>query len=198
MKAKGIEVLLMTDRIDEWMIGYLGEYAGKKLRNAAKGDVPLDEADKKKQEEATKAAEPVLKKLKDLLGDRVGEVKVSARLTDSPSCLALSDYEMAPHMARLLREAGQDMPETKPTLEINPQHALVKRVEAKRRSEGEGSGNAAAGTGGDFGRRAAAGSGGVRAADESRVAGRLIHPARSHKKARRVLRAFLWACARRR
>lgn len=130
-KAKGIEVLLMSDRIDEWMIGSLSEYDGKKLKSVAKGDVPLDEADKKKQEEATKEAEPLLKKLKDLLGDRVGEVKVSARLTDSPSCLALSDYEMAPHLARLLREAGQDMPESKPTLEINPAHALVKRVETE-------------------------------------------------------------------
>ncbi|SFK21181.1 molecular chaperone HtpG [Rhodanobacter glycinis] len=130
-KAKDIEVLLMSDRIDEWMIGSLSEYDGKKLKSVAKGDVPLDEADKKKQEEATKEAEPLLKKLKDLLGDRVGDVKVSARLTDSPSCLALSDYEMAPHLARLLREAGQDMPESKPTLEINPAHALVKRVETE-------------------------------------------------------------------
>ena len=130
-KAKDIEVLLMSDRIDEWMIGSLSEYEGKKLKSVAKGEVPLDEADKKKQEEAAKEAEPLLKKLKELLGDRVGEVKVSARLTDSPSCLALSDYEMAPHLARLLREAGQDMPESKPTLEINPQHALVKRVEAE-------------------------------------------------------------------
>ncbi|KZC18245.1 MULTISPECIES: molecular chaperone HtpG [unclassified Rhodanobacter] len=130
-KAKDIEVLLMSDRIDEWMIGSLSEYEGKKLKSVAKGEVPLDEADKKKQEEATKEAEPLLKKLKDLLGDRVGEVKVSARLTDSPSCLALSDYEMAPHLARLLREAGHDMPENKPTLEINPQHALLKRVEAE-------------------------------------------------------------------
>ncbi|MEO5830222.1 MAG: molecular chaperone HtpG, partial [Rhodanobacter sp.] len=130
-KAKGIEVLLMSDRIDEWMIGSLSEYEGKRLKSVAKGEVPLDEADKKKQEEATKEAEPLLKKIKELLGDRVGEVKVSARLTDSPSCLALSDYEMAPHLARLLREAGQDMPDSKPTLEINPQHALVKRVETE-------------------------------------------------------------------
>jgi molecular chaperone HtpG len=130
-KAKDIEVLLMSDRIDEWMIGSLSEYDGKKLKSVAKGDVPLDEAAKKKQEEAAKEAEPLLKKLKDLLGDRVGDVKVSARLTDSPSCLALSDYEMAPHLARLLREAGQEMPESKPTLEINPAHALVKRVETE-------------------------------------------------------------------
>jgi molecular chaperone HtpG len=130
-KAKGIEVLLMFDRIDEWMLGSLAEYEGKKLRNVAKGDVPLDEADKKKQEEAAKAAGPLLKKLKELLGDRVSDVTVSARLTDSPSCLALSDYEMAPHLARLLREAGQELPESKPTLEINPAHALLKRLEGE-------------------------------------------------------------------
>jgi len=130
-KAKGVEVLLMFDRVDEWMLGSLNEYAGKKLRNVAKGELPLDEAGKKQQEEASKAAEPLLKKLKELLGDRVNEVRVSARLTDSPSCLALSDFEMAPHLARLLREAGHEMPESKPTLEINPQHPLLKRVESE-------------------------------------------------------------------
>ncbi len=130
-KAKGTEVLLMSDRIDEWMLGSLSEYSGKKLQNVAKGELPLDEADKKKQEASAKEAEPLVKKLKDLLGDRVGDVRVSARLTDSPSCLALADYEMAPHLARLLREAGHDMPDNKPTLEINPQHALLKRVESE-------------------------------------------------------------------
>ena len=130
-KAKGIEVLLMSDRIDEWMLNSLTEYSGKKLRNVAKGELPLDEADKKQQEEASKAAEPLVLKLKELLGDRVGDVRVSARLTDSPSCLALSDYEMAPHLARLLREAGHDVPAAKPTLEVNPQHPLLKRVEGE-------------------------------------------------------------------
>ena len=130
-KAKDIEVLLMFDRIDEWMLGSLREYGGKKLQNVAKGELPLDEADKLKQDEATQAAGPLLAKLKTLLGDRVGDVRVSARLTDSPSCLALADFDMAPHFARLLREAGQELPESKPTLEINPQHALLKRVEAE-------------------------------------------------------------------
>jgi len=130
-KAKGVEVLLMSDRIDEWMLGSLNEYAGKKLQNVAKGELPLDEADKQRQEEASKAAEPLLHKLKELLGDRVKDVRVSARLTDSPSCLALADSEMAPHLARLLREAGHEMPESKPTLEINPRHALLQRVEAE-------------------------------------------------------------------
>ncbi|WP_407352528.1 molecular chaperone HtpG [Luteimonas sp. R10] len=130
-KAKDIEVLLMSDRIDEWMLGSLRDYGGKTLQHVAKGELPLDAADKLKQDEAAKAAEPLLQKLKGLLGDRVADVKVSARLTDSPSCLALADYEMAPHFVRLLREAGQDVPESKPTLEVNPQHALLKRVEAE-------------------------------------------------------------------
>jgi molecular chaperone HtpG len=134
-KAKGIEVLLMFDRVDEWIMGQFGEYAGKSFRNVAKGELPMDEADKQKQEAATRQAEPLLKKLKDLLGERVVDVKVSARLTDSPACLALSDYELAPHLARLLRETGQDVPESKPTLEINPAHALVQRVESE--SDGE-------------------------------------------------------------
>ena len=127
-RAKGIEVLLMFDRVDEWIMGQFGEYEGKSFRNVAKGELPLDEADKQKQEAVAKEAAPLVKKLKDILGDRVGDVRVSARLTDSPSCLALSDYELAPHLARLLREAGQEVPDSKPTLEINPGHALVKRV----------------------------------------------------------------------
>ncbi|MGH8085667.1 MAG: molecular chaperone HtpG [Lysobacter sp.] len=130
-RAKGIEALLMFDRIDEWMLGYLHEYDGKKLQSVAKGELPLDEAAKQQHEEAAKAAEPLVAKLKELLGDRVNEVRVSARLTDSPSCLALSDFDMAPHFARLMREAGQAMPESKPTLEINPQHDLLKRVAAE-------------------------------------------------------------------
>jgi len=130
-RAKDIEVLLMFDRIDEWMLGSLHEYAGKSLKNVAKGQLPLDEADKAKQEAASKEAAPLVDRIKGLLGERVGDVRVSARLTDSPSCLALADYEMAPHLARLLREAGQDVPESKPTLEINPQHALLARIEGE-------------------------------------------------------------------
>jgi molecular chaperone HtpG len=130
-RAKDIEVLLMSDRIDEWMLGNLHEYAGKSLKHVAKGELPLDEADKAKQEEATKAAAPLLEKLKGLLGDRVEDVRVSARLTDSPSCLAMSEWEMAPHLAHLLRESGQDVPESKPTLEINPAHPLLRQVESE-------------------------------------------------------------------
>ena len=130
-KARDIEVLLMFDRIDEWMLGHLSEYAGKPLKNVAKGELPLDETQKKQQEEAAQAAAPLVEKVKKLLGDRVEDVRVSARLTDSPSCLALSEWEMAPHLARLLREAGQDVPDSKPTLEINPKHALLARIDGE-------------------------------------------------------------------
>ncbi|HEY4293503.1 molecular chaperone HtpG [Luteibacter sp.] len=131
LKAKDIEVLLMSDRVDEWMLGYLTEHGGKRLRNVAKGEFPLDEADKAKQEAAATANAPLLERAKTLLGDRVADVRVSARLTDSPSCLALADFDLAPHLARLLREAGQDVPDSKPVLELNPDHALVKRLAAE-------------------------------------------------------------------
>ncbi|MDH5830864.1 molecular chaperone HtpG [Luteimonas sp. M1R5S18] len=127
-RARGIEVLLMSDRIDEWMLGPLREYAGKPLRHVAKGELPLDEAEKAKQAEAAQAAAPLLERIKGLLGERVEDVRVSARLTDSPACLALAEYEMAPHLARLLREAGQDVPGTRPVLEVNPRHALLQKL----------------------------------------------------------------------
>ncbi|NCT67379.1 MAG: molecular chaperone HtpG [Rhodanobacteraceae bacterium] len=131
LRAKGIEVLLLSDRIDEWMIGYLGEYAGKKLRNAAKGDLDLGQADEEARKKVEAAAQPLLKKLADLLGARVGEVRVSHRLVDSPSCLVLGEHDMALHMQRLLREAGHDMPGGEPILEINPAHPLVRQLEAE-------------------------------------------------------------------
>ncbi|HJT97802.1 MAG TPA: molecular chaperone HtpG, partial [Rhodanobacteraceae bacterium] len=134
LKARDVEVLLLSDRIDEWMIGYLGEYAGKKLRNAAKGDLDAeaaDSAESEKRKEAESAAAGVVDKLKKLLGTRVGDVRVSHRLTDSPSCLVLGEHDMALHMQRLLREAGHDVPATPPVLEINAQHPLVKRIESE-------------------------------------------------------------------
>jgi molecular chaperone HtpG len=114
-------VLLLSDRIDEWMIGYLGEYAGKKLRNAAKGDLDADASDAsatEKRKQAETAAAGVIAKLKAALGDRVGDVRVSHRLTDSPSCLVLGEHDMALHMQRLLREAGHDVPASPPVLEM--------------------------------------------------------------------------------
>ena len=130
-KARDIEVLLMSDRIDEWMLGHLREYAGKPMKHVAKGELPMDEAEKQKLADAAGAAAPLLERIKRLLGERVEDVRVSARLTDSPSCLAMSEWEMAPHLAKLLRDAGQDVPEQKPTLEINPQHALLRRLQGE-------------------------------------------------------------------
>lgn len=130
-RARDIEVLLMSDRIDEWMLGHLREYAGKPMKHVAKGELPLDEAAKQKLADAAGAAAPLLERIKGLLGERVEDVRVSARLTDSPSCLAMSEWEMAPHLAKLLRDAGQDVPEQKPTLEINPQHALLRRLQGE-------------------------------------------------------------------
>jgi molecular chaperone HtpG len=134
LKSRDVEVLLLSDRIDEWMIGYLGEYGGRKLRNAGKGDLDVgkpDEAESGKRKDAEKAAEGVVAKLKALLGERVGDVRVSHRLIDSPSVLVLGEHDMALHMQRLLREAGHEVPASPPVLEINPAHPLVKRIESE-------------------------------------------------------------------
>ena len=130
LRAKGVEVLLLSDRIDEWMIGYLSEYAGKKLRHAGKGDLEtdVDSAETERRQQAADAAQPVVKKLADLLGPRVGEVRVSHRLTESPSCIVLGEHDMALHMQRLLREAGHDVPGSEQVLEINPEHPLVRAL----------------------------------------------------------------------
>ncbi len=126
-KARDIEVLLMYDRIDEWMLGSLREFDGKSLESVARGELPLDDKQKAEQEKAAADAEPMLEKLKSILGDKVDDVRVSARLTDSPSCIVLGQQELAPHLARLLREAGQDVPDSKPVLEVNPAHPLLQR-----------------------------------------------------------------------
>lgn len=136
LRACNVEVLLLHERIDEWMIGYLGEYEGKKLRNIAKGELGAAELgesaeEKAGQEEAAKAAEGLVGKLKAALGERIADVRVSQRLTDSPSCLVLAEHDMALHMQRLLKAAGHDVPAGKPTLEINPKHPLLQRFDAE-------------------------------------------------------------------
>jgi molecular chaperone HtpG len=134
LKARGVEVLLMHERIDDWMSGYLHEYAGKRLRNVAKGEIDLDKLgsaeDKAKHEEAAKAAAPLVDTLKAALGDEVKDVRVSNRLVDSAACLVLDEYEMSMQMQKLMKSLGQDAPAGKPVLEINPDHALLKRLEA--------------------------------------------------------------------
>ncbi|HVF36288.1 MAG TPA: molecular chaperone HtpG [Candidatus Saccharimonadia bacterium] len=131
LKSRGIEVLLMHDRIDEWMVSYLHHHGGKPLRNAAKGELDLgtlgDSADAARLKDAEQAGEPIVAKLKQHLGDRVRDVRVSARLTETPSLLVLGEHDMASHMKRLLQDAGHEVPDSQPILEINPAHGLVRR-----------------------------------------------------------------------
>jgi molecular chaperone HtpG len=132
-RKKGIEVLLLTDRVDEWMLSHLYEFDGKPLQSVAKGSVDLgklqDDEEKKKAEEAASAIKPLLDKLKDALKDKARDVRVTTRLVDSPACLVSEEGDMSGHLARLLKQAGQKAPDSKPVLEINPDHALVKRLD---------------------------------------------------------------------
>ena len=131
-KKKGIEVILMHDRVDEWMMSYLSEYDGKSFVNIAKGELDLgnleDKEEKKKAEKAAKDYEKMLKQMKEGLGDKVKEVRVSTRLTDSPSCLVVEQQDMAVSMQKILKQAGHDLPNIEPILEINVNHPLVKRL----------------------------------------------------------------------
>lgn len=132
-KKKGIEVLLMTDRVDEWALNYLQDFDGTPLQSVAKGAVDLgklqNEEEKKAAEEAAEAFKPVLAKLKDALKDRAEDVRATSRLVDSPACLVVSDSGMSLQLARLLKQAGQAAPESKPVLEVNPDHPLVKKLD---------------------------------------------------------------------
>jgi molecular chaperone HtpG len=136
-KKKGIEVLLLTDRVDEWMLSHLYEFDGHPLQSVAKGAVDLgklqDDAEKKQAEEASAAIKPVLERLKTTLKDRVKDVRVTTRLVDSPACLVVDEGDMSSHLARMLKQAGQDAPKAQPILEINAEHALVRRLERSER-----------------------------------------------------------------
>jgi molecular chaperone HtpG len=133
-RKKGIEVLLLTDRVDEWMLSHLYEFDGKPLQSVAKGAVDLgklqDEDEKKQAEEAATAFKPVLDRLKESLKDRAKDVRVTTRLVDSPACLVVEEGDMSGHLARLMKQAGQSAPKSQPTLEVNAEHALVKQLES--------------------------------------------------------------------
>jgi molecular chaperone HtpG len=135
-RKRGIEVVLMYDRVDEWMMQYLHEYAGKKLVSVAKGDLELDalgsEEEKKQAEQVKEAARDVIERFKKALDDKVEDVRATTRLTDSPACVVLKEFDMALHMQRLMKQAGHDVPASKPILEINPTHPLVKKIEAEQ------------------------------------------------------------------
>ncbi|TSE29738.1 molecular chaperone HtpG [Tepidimonas charontis] len=131
-RQKGIEVLLLGDRIDEWAMSFLHEFDGTPLRSVAKGAVDLgelqDESEKKAAEEAAESLKPVLERLRATLKDRAKDVRVTSRLVDSPACLVVEDGEYSLQLARLLKAAGQKAPEVKPILELNPKHALVQKL----------------------------------------------------------------------
>ena len=133
-KKKGIEVLLMTDRVDEWSLSYLREFDGTPLQSVAKGAVDLgelqDEAEKKAFDAAAEHVKPLLEKLKEALKDQVEDVRVTTRLVDSPACLVVKDAGMSMQLARMLKQAGQPVPDSKPVLEVNPEHPLVKKMES--------------------------------------------------------------------
>ena len=140
-RKKGIEVILLHDRIDEWLTSHLNEFDGKKLQSIAKGELDLsgiggenDEEEKKEQAEKAKTAEPAVKKIIEALGDKVKDVRMTDRLTESPACLVSDQFDMSSNMERILKQAGQNVPDMKPILEINPEHELVIRL-AKMRSK---------------------------------------------------------------
>ena len=126
-RKKGIEVLLLTERVDEWMAGYLGEYKGCKLVNAARGQLDMDQEDQERADQDKQA--PLIGRLSDSLGDQVAEVRPTSRLVDSPACLVLAEDELGPQMRMMLEAAGQPVPDSKPTLEVNLAHPLLQRLE---------------------------------------------------------------------
>ncbi|KTC65844.1 Class III heat-shock protein HtpG(molecular chaperone) (plasmid) [Legionella adelaidensis] len=125
-KKKGIEVLLLSDRVDEWLVNYLGDFDGKKLQSISKGKVDLE--DEKEVKEKEKSLAPLLKHIKEVLGERVKEVQVTTRLTDSPACVVADEQDMGLEMQRILQAAGQQLPTIKPIFEINPEHPLIKKL----------------------------------------------------------------------
>jgi molecular chaperone HtpG len=131
-RKKGIEVLLLSDRVDEWLLGSLTEFEGKKLQSVAKGDLDLgkleDEAEKEQQKKVEDEFKPLVEKIQTALGESVKEVRVTHRLTDSPACLVSGEHDLSGNLERILKAAGQKTPSTKPVLEINPQHAILQRL----------------------------------------------------------------------
>ncbi len=132
-RKKGIEVLLLTDRVDEWMLTYLQAFDGKSLASIAKGDLDLgslaDEEEKKQQADVAESVKPLVERLKAALGERVKDVRVTFRLVNSPACVVADEHDLSQNLQRMLKSAGQAAPASKPILEINPEHALLARIQ---------------------------------------------------------------------
>ncbi|MET0070284.1 MAG: molecular chaperone HtpG [Candidatus Thiodiazotropha sp.] len=135
LKKKGVEVLLLSDRVDEWLVTSLTEFDGKTLQSVAKGALDLgdleDKEEKESTEKQTEAHKELLQRMQDVLGEAVKEIRVSQRLTDSPACLVVEEHDMSANLARVLKSVGQDAPQTKPIMEINATHPLVERLEGE-------------------------------------------------------------------
>jgi molecular chaperone HtpG len=138
-RKKGIEVLLLHDRVDEWMVSHLTEFDGKALVSVAKGELDLGKLGDEGEEESAKQVETEFKdlvtRIQDALTDDVKEVRISHRLTDSPSCLVLEEHEMPVHLQQVMKQAGHALPNTKPILEVNPGHPLVVRLKDEQDQE---------------------------------------------------------------
>ena len=134
LRKKGIEVLLLSDRVDEWLMEHLREYEGKSLKNVARGELDLDaiqtDEEKKAQESLSKEHAQLVERIKKVLGERVSDVRITVRLADSPACLVIGEHDMGAQMRRILEAAGQKAPVAKPALEINPTHPLLERIAA--------------------------------------------------------------------
>ena len=134
-RKKGVEVLLLSERVDEWWLGHLHEFGGKALASVARGDLDLgtlaDEEEKKAAEAEASELKDVIERVKTALGDRVKDVRVTHRLTDSPACLIADENDMSANLARLLKAAGQNVPGAKPILELNPSHRVVQRLKGE-------------------------------------------------------------------
>jgi molecular chaperone HtpG len=136
LKKKDVEVLLLSDRVDEWLVTSLTEFDGKQLQSVAKGALDLGDLEDKDEKESTEkqaeAHKDLLQRMKDVLGDSVKEIRISQRLTDSPACLVVEEHDMSANLARVLKSVGQDAPQTKPIMEINATHPLVERLEGEK------------------------------------------------------------------
>jgi molecular chaperone HtpG len=134
-RKKDIEVILLTDRVDEWLASNLTEFDGKPLQSVAKGELDLDEIEteeeKKEHEKQAKEAEGLVNKIKEALGEQVSDVRVSHRLTQSPASIILNEHDMALYMQNLMKQAGQELPGSKPILEINPGHPVIQRLDSE-------------------------------------------------------------------
>jgi len=138
-RKKGVEVLLLTDRVDEWMVGHLNDFDGKAFQDVTKGELDLDEladeSEKEQQKQLEEAHKAMVERLQSALEGEVKEVRVSSRLSDSPACLVVGQYDMGGHMRRMMEAAGQKVPEPEMALEINPTHPLIERLDKEADEE---------------------------------------------------------------